>query len=788
MTTVGANPESLPVPYSTKRHGVTITNCDAEPVQTPGCIQPHGVLVVLRPGDFKIIQVSENSERWLGASADALLGKHISSVIGDAATRQLSQFIKAESLDRNPVYAFAAPIENSSVIAQLDLTVHTSDGFILVEFEATCREASKHVDYYSLLKRATGRLQNAGTLAEFCKVAADEVRAVTGLDRVMVYRFQPDASGQVFAESKRDDLHSWLGHRYPADDIPRPARDIFKKIGVRPLPDSSAKPIEMVPLVNPDTGRPLDMTYCALRGASIMYTEYLQNMGVAATLTMPVLRDGQLWGLIACHHYTSTMFPYPVRSSAELLGQVVSLQLKNAEQREHLEYRKQMDAIHHSLLARAAHEGGLAAMSDGNPSLMNGIHCGGIALYHRDKWWTLGKVPSPSQLDSLAGWLLSRPEMHAPARPVLATDSLKAQFADAGEYSDSASGLLAVPLSRGHRNLICWFRPEQVQTFTWAGNPYEKPTTNGPNGPRLTPRKSFDLWQEQVIGHAVPWNEFEIESALNLRYLVMDLVVSRAEQLASLNLDLVRSNEELDSFAYVASHDLKEPLRGIHKYAYHLMEQAQSGLPLDEQAMERLESLLRLTLRMDGLIDSLLHFSKIGRLKRENEANPLDAIIKEAVEMIGARIEESGVELRIAAGLPTLLCDRVRVREIFSNLISNSIKYNDKADKWVEIGCSHPTGHSAVRPRHLPSEVKDQDIFYVRDNGIGIDSRHFEQVFKMFKRLHTRDAFGGGTGAGLAIVKKLVTQHGGAIWIESTVGEGTTFFFTLMAEVQTSGK
>lgn len=774
----------LPSPYSIKRHGVTITNCDSEPVQTPGCIQSHGVLLALRLSDLTILQVSENSRSFLGLSPEELLTKPISLVLGDERTGHLRAFLEREVTDRNPLYLFSLSTSNPGPVGELDVTVHTSSGVVLLEFEPTGRSREPEVDYYGLIKRANARLMGAPTLAAFCQVAAQEVRAATGLDRVMVYRFLPDQSGQVFAESKRDDLHSWMHLRYPAEDVPLPAREIFKQIGVRPLPDARTAPVEMVPLVNPDSGRPLDMTYCALRGASVMYTEYLQNMGVAATLTMPILREGVLWGLIAGHHYTARPFPYQVRAAAELLAQVTSLQMRNAEEREHLDYRARMEAVHHAVLARAAHEGGLAAMTEAAPSLLDGIQCGGVALYHRDKWWTAGRTPTAPQLDKLGEWLLTVPEMHSPAQPVFCTDALASRYPEAAEFADVGSGLIAVPLSRGHRNLMCWFRPEQVQNFDWAGNPHEKPTVLGPNGPRLSPRRSFELWQEQVHGRSEAWNAFEVESALKLRYLVMDLVVSRAEQLASLNLDLTRSNEELDSFAYVASHDLKEPLRGIHKYAYYLMEEAKAGRSLDELARQRLDGLLRLTLRMDGLINALLHFSRVGRLQVEYELHPLASIVQEAIEMLGARLEESGATVRVSDRLPTIRCDRIRVREVFSNLLSNAMKYNDKPQKLIEVGviAAGESPPNFYHPEAAPAGVGRQTVYYVRDNGLGIDRRHYEQVFKMFKRLHARDAFGGGAGAGLTIVKKLVEQHHGQIWIDSEVGIGTTFYFTLSAD------
>jgi light-regulated signal transduction histidine kinase (bacteriophytochrome) len=743
------------------------------------------VLLALRPGDLTIAQASENCELWLGKTPEALLGQGMATILGGTHAARLRELVEREPLERNPFYAFTVEVSGAERAAALDVTVHTADGVILVEMEPASRGGNQDPDYFGLVLRTMARLQAAPTLREFFQVAAAEVRQVTGLDRVMVYRFHPDDSGEVFAEDKRDNLAPWLGLRYPADDIPKPAREIFKKIWIRPLPDASAEMQEMVPLANPDTGRPLEMTHCALRGASVMYTEYLRNMGVAASLTMSILRDGELWGLIACHHYTRATLPYPVRAAAELLAQMVSLQLRSAEDREHWQYRARLDTAHQDLLAKAAGEGGLALMAQGQPNLLDGIEATGAAIYDREQWWTTGVTPAAPQLDALGDWLRTRPELDDSSRPFYATDRLAIEFPPAAAYPSLASGLLAIPVSRGQRSLILWFRPERTQTFCWAGNPYEKPTTLGPHGPRLTPRRSFELWQEHVVGRSTLWTAVEIEAAVRLRLLAIDLIASRAEQLAALNEELARSNEELDAFAYVASHDLKEPLRGLHKYAHYLLDEAQAGRVLDTTARERIETMLRLTVRMDGLLDALLHFSRMGRLKSEPESTSLAEVLQEAVEMLGAQVAESGAEIRVVRPMPSVWCDRIRIREVFSNLISNALKYNDKPEKWVEVGFVEPDEPTPeFFDRASQDAAHESRVFYVRDNGIGIPPRHHEQVFQIFKRLHPRDAFGGGSGAGLTIARKLVEQHGGRIWLASTAGEGTTFFFTLPGDSQ----
>ena len=761
--------------YSIKRHGNSLTTCDSEPVQTPGCIQAHGALLVLRLTDLTILQASDNTEQFFGERPDMLLGQSVARVIGAARQAYLQNMLLRESLERNVLYAFTIPERGGE--AALDVCIHTTDGVAVLEFEATGRQsAPTERDYFSLVKSAVGRLQTATGLRNFCEHVATEVRGMSGLDRVMVYRFHADQHGEVFAESKRDDLPAWLGLHYPATDIPQPAREIFKKLWVRPLQHAAGPLVELVPLANPDTGRPLDMTHCALRAASVMYTQYLANMGVAATLVMPILVDGELWGLIVGHQYAPTCFGYQLRAACELIAQVVSLQLKSTEYIEQQAYRLKVETVHQQLIAKAAQNGDLMAFFNGQPTLLDAMEADGAALFHMGRWWHVGRTPTDPQLDALAAWLNQRAEFDQGERPVYATDALSRDYPAGADIANVASGVLAVRVSRLRQDLILWFRPETIQTINWAGDPNDKIVGAGTHGARLTPRGSFELFAESVRARALPWTTMEIESAQRLRMLVMELVVARAEQLAELNIDLTTSNEELDAFAYVASHDLKEPLRGIHRYAHQMME---STLGLDPANRERAESLMRLTLRMDSLLDSLLHFSRMGRTNLDFEDVDLNSVVADALEMVGVRPADNACTIVLARALPMARCNEVRVREIFSNLISNALKYTRQAQPRIEIGYLAPAEPGL--PANAPPETSGQTVYFVRDDGIGIDKRHFEQIFRMFKRLNGRDEYGGGMGAGLSVVKKVVGRHGGVIWVDSARDTGSTFYFTLPA-------
>ncbi|MGP0039714.1 MAG: sensor histidine kinase [Rhodomicrobium sp.] len=283
----------------------------------------------------------------------------------------------------------------------------------------------------------------------------------------------------------------------------------------------------------------------------------------------------------------------------------------------------------------------------------------------------------------------------------------------------------------------------------------------------------------EVTGRRKDGSTFPMDLAVsefhvgNVRYfsgLIRDITARKeaeaeikyyAEALRAQNAELQRSNQELDDFAYIASHDLKEPLRGIHNYCSFLIEDHEEKLDADGQA--KLRTVMRLAQRLEDLIDSLLMFSRVGRVDLAIQETNLDEIVKEVRESLAIALEERGVEMRVPRPLPTLRCDKVRVAEVFRNLISNAIKYNDKPVKWIEVGY-------------------EAQAFYVSDNGIGVREKHLDAIFRIFKRLHARDKYGGGTGMGLSIVKKIVERHGGRIWVESKFGEGSRFNFTLGQE------
>jgi two-component system, chemotaxis family, sensor kinase Cph1 len=742
---------------------VDLTNCDREPIHIPGSIQPHGLLMVLKEPELTVLQVSSNTFEMIGLLPEQVLNQPLSTLLEETYLDYLKRCLQRTQLERNPLYIFTVKVKSAP--QAFDGIVHRIQDMVVLELEpskAVLPEGGP--DLYSQVRAIVANLRTTLTSPELCQVIAEEVKRLTGFDRVMVYRFDAEWNGEVIAEARLESLTSYLGLHYPASDIPKQARALYMLSWLRLIADVAYTPIPITPTLNPITGITLDMSYAVLRSVSPIHIQYLKNMGAKASMSISLLKENRLWGLIACHHHSAALYvPYEVRTACELLGQVVSLQLSSKEDSEYYEYKLKLQAVQSKLTQfMSADEHYIDGLTQHQPNLLDFIEAQGVAIWFEGECILLGQTPPEVEVRRLIYWLKNNK-----ITDIYHTDSLSESYEAASNFKEVASGLLAISISLAQTQYILWFRPEVIQTVNWGGDP-NKPVVVGENGLQLLPRTSFDLWKETVSLKSLPWRNCEIEAAQEFRNAIQGVILTRqAGELMQLNRELERSNIELDAFSYIASHDLKEPLRGIHNYSSILLEDYAQHL--DEEGQDKLQTVARLTQRMEGLIDSLLHFSQVGRLDFSLSETNLDEVVQQALDVLSTRIKQEKVDVRIVQPLPVIKCDRIRLGEVYSNLISNAIKYNDKPTKLVEIGYLEP------------SSPNKPIIFYVKDNGLGIRPEYYETIFLIFKRLHKRELFGGGTGAGLTITRKIVERHGGKIWVESVYGEGSTFYFTLQS-------
>jgi two-component system, chemotaxis family, sensor kinase Cph1 len=757
---------------------LSLTNCDREPIHISSAIQAHGVLLTFSEADLIILQISQNSAAFLGKTPAECLGKPISILMQEDRIQAIRDCLNGEFENVNPL-RLEIKVDNNSQI--FEGIVHRIDDVVVLELEyAHQQQAVSFFDFYKFVKSPIDRIQRTQNLAELSQQAVTEIRNLTGFERVMLYRFHQDGSGHVIAENKSEDAESFLGLHYPATDIPKQAKELYRLNLLRIIPDALYEPVLLEPKFNPLTGKPLDLSRSVLRSVSPVHNEYLTNMGVRASMSISLLQDRQLWGLIACHHPTPKRLSYETRTICEFLGQVISFELGAKADLEDLDYKLHLQQVHarfvNTLTNCKTLSDGFDRVSNAIPDrnsndLIDLVGATGFVFFENNKVASFGSTPPETMITGLVAWI----DRQLGEAAIYTTTTLVTDYPEFITHKDIASGLLALRISRSQQTYLLWFKPEAIQTIDWGGNPNKPSDLNSNDSPRIAPRKSFDLWKETVEFRSLPWKACEIEAALELRSRVIGIVLQKADELALLNVELERSNIELDSFAYVASHDLKEPLRGIHNYSTFLIEDYGDRLGTD--GADKLATLIRLTQRMENLINSLLHYSRCGRAELIFQSVDLNELIKSVIDAIKIS-RPAPVEFQIPHPLPIVKCDRTYITELFTNLISNAIEYNDRAEKIVEIGYILPDQIDEKISAAL-SVNPHQIIFFVRDNGIGIRAKHLETIFKIFKRLHPVHKYGGGTGAGLTIARKIVERHNGKIIVESTVGEGSTFYFTL---------
>lgn len=547
---------------------VDLTNCDREPIHMLGSVQPFGFLLAVN-SDWLVVHASTTSLRYLGLSPDDLLGKPLTQVMSGHAIHNIRGRLQimrgADAVER----MFGVPLMDGG--EDFDLALHYSGRLLIIEGEPS--QADALIEAASAVRSMTTRIAARATFEEFCHEAARQVRALTEFDRVMVYRFGPDGAGEVIAESVRPGVGSFLGQRYPASDIPVQARALYERNWLRIIADVDAEVSPIIPQISP-SGEPVDLSMSMLRAVSPIHIEYLRNMGVAASLSISILRDGKLWGLFACHHYASKHISYERRTAAELFGQLFSLTLESRERE--IETRRMAEArnLHDRMMnAVVKTSQGADSLSPYLDDLCRLVHCDGLAVWLEGRLTLRDSTPDASDVHTLIR-LLREKDTHS----VFATHEIAAMLPSAAAWSDKAAGMMAVPLSRAPRDYLIFFRKEEAKTVVWAGEP-AKLVQVGPLGDRLTPRKSFEAWKETVRGQSRPWTMIERSLAESMRASLLEIVF-RLTDIADEERQRANQRQEL----LIA--ELNHRVRNILGLIRGLISQSRSGVSTVEQFAE----------------------------------------------------------------------------------------------------------------------------------------------------------------------------------------------------------
>lgn len=495
-----------------------LTNCDVEPIHIPGSIQPHGCLLACDMSATTIVRHSANAQAMLGVEGD-LNGRLLNEVTGKVLAHDIRNAL-SRSQDGRSALLFG---KHTAGGRRFDIAVHRFKGNAIVELEPAEDEVAEPLE---LSRAMLGRIASISTTERLVSESARLIQAMLGYDRVMIYQFGPDGAGKVVSEAKRPQLESFLGQYFPASDIPQQARVLYLKNTIRIISDADFKRIPVLPVIDA-SGEPLDLSFAHLRSVSPIHCEYLRNMGVGASMSISVIVDGELWGLIACHHYGPRTLSMAQRVAAEIFGEFFSLHLNALRHKQSLDAATSARSALDALLREAVQVEDInKLLGERLSEFARLMPADGLAMWLRGKLTVLGTTPPEAEIPVLARFAGTVAEGR-----IWATHKLANVVPAAKAYADRASGMLVIPLSQRAGDYVFFFRKEVVQTLDWAGNP-EKSYETGPLGDRLTPRKSFAIWKETVRQQSVPWTEQERMFGEAARAALVGVILEHSELLA----------------------------------------------------------------------------------------------------------------------------------------------------------------------------------------------------------------------------------------------------------------
>ncbi|MFD1611089.1 HWE histidine kinase domain-containing protein [Sphingomonas tabacisoli] len=621
---------------------VDLTNCDREPIHILGAIQPNGFLIALTL-DWIVARTSANLPDFLHVTPEDAIGRPLADFFTTKAIHDLRNRVTllrgVDAVERQFDVALMGDRR------RFDVAIHLSNDNIVVE-----AEPAKDVpgDVTGTVRAMISRLDQCDTMNAFYREGARQVRALIGFDRVMVYRFAPDGSGEVVAEACKAGIGRFLGLHYPASDIPQQARILYMRNLLRVIADVNATPVPVVPQLN-EKGEPLDLSLSVLRSVSPIHIEYLKNMGVEASLSISIIVDGKLWGLFACHHYSPRMPSFERRATSELFSQMFSMRLESRERKETVEFERRARDISDQLLGAVASDEALLRDPDWLADILtHAIPADGVGVWLAGNYALSGSTPPSDAFRRIVRALNA-----TAAGRVFATDRISDLIEEAAPFAPAASGLLAIPISRSPRDYVVLFRSEMIRSVRWAGDPH-KPVSYGPNGPRLTPRESFDEWKELVRGRSLPFTQSEERVAETLRATLIEVVLRLADD-ASAERQQAHARQEL----LIA--ELNHRVRNILGVIRGLIRQSQ---PTDEK-----------TRGFVGMIDGRIH--ALARAHNQITEDhwgpaPLRALIDAETAVFKHEAERIHVE-----GEPVLLNPQAfsTMALVFHELVTNSTKY-----------------------------------------------------------------------------------------------------------------
>ncbi|MGL5033153.1 MAG: ATP-binding protein, partial [Microcystaceae cyanobacterium] len=714
-----------------------------------------------------------NTLEIFGTTAKSLLNKPLNYLFSDEDVEHLKTYLQEqETLIVDP-FNFTHINENDSQTFQG--FIHRHQGQLILEIELLQETASllPSLDFYQSMNAFLVKVKNTNSFQETLDLIVAEVRRVTGCDRVMIYRFEPDGVGIVIAENKREDWESFLDLHFPPLDIPDEQREIYRENWLRMIVDVNYEGVEIVPPRHPQTETFTDLNCALFRSITPCHQEFMKNMGIAAALNISLVDQQKLWGLIVCHHGSVKCADYQIRRYCEFLGKMMSIELVKIEEKE---INRNWEAVKQTQYQLQKGFKELRSLSSNSlkqileiyqETFLSLVQAQGAAIYLDQQLTLLGQTPERQDVQNLLGWFLASSKSD-----VFSTNSLSKLYPEAIAFKETASGVLAISIFLNQTSYhILWFRPELIKTVNWAGDRQQMLDPNQPI-PRQSPRGSFEHWKETVKATSSPWQRIEVDAARELRTTLMLTALEFSQTaLITESKKAAVANQAKSEFLAKMSHELRTPLNAILGFS-QIMVRDQS---LSETNHQHLKIINNSGEHLLSLINDVLEMSKIeaGSLTFNTTSFDLREVIRGIEEMLRMKANAKNLQLIVDFAVETpryMKTDEGKLRQVLINLLGNSIKF---------------TSQGIIMLRVTPGQEKQQIIFEVSDTGLGIAEEELDLLFKPFGQTATGRLALEGAGLGLPISQQFIQLMGGEVTVTSQVGKGTTFTFDIRVELDT---
>jgi chemotaxis family two-component system sensor kinase Cph1 len=490
--------------------------CGSLPLHHINSIQDYGYLLILDKRDLSVIQASENSVELLAVNMQELIGSSLLSYLPAEYAEKLQQFANKASGTKIPMLLRF----NLSVITDnFHALVHNKADYIIIELEKARKIGVRtFTEVFQEVKYISSAIDHAETVQEVCNIAVHELRKLSGFDGVLMYRFDENWNGTVIAEEKDDRLERYISQTFPASDVPKQARQLYLKNPYRLIPNREYKAVRLYPVINPLTNAFIDLSDCNLRGVAAVHLEYMKNMDVDASMSIRVLHNETLWGLISCHHLTERYLDYELCSIFEWLSDVISSRITLILNRQDYNLISDLQLKRVAITDKVYAEDNISSglMKDDDHDLLDLFKASGAVVSLNGRMETKGVVPAKDALDNLMLWLEGRyPDQ------VFSTNHIADLYDDGAAFAATVSGLLVIPVNSSKGDFVVCFRPEVVEDINWGGDPNHAINFDK-DGKNYHPRNSFKLWKQTVREHALPWSKYELEVAESLRSFLFE--------------------------------------------------------------------------------------------------------------------------------------------------------------------------------------------------------------------------------------------------------------------------